>query len=118
MKELRTEIEFDGTPEEVWEVLVDLPAYAEWNPFMKKIEGEARAGAKLEVRMKPEGERAMTFRPTVLAAEPERELRWLGHLLAKASAAARAAVEGFAAGLQEQHRDVLFARPEVIVLRS
>jgi hypothetical protein len=81
VKELRTEIEFDGTPEEVWEVLVDLPAYAEWNPFMKKIEGEARSGAKLEVRMEPEGERAMTFRPTVLAAEPGRELRWRGHFL-------------------------------------
>jgi hypothetical protein len=26
MKELRTEIEFEATPEEVWEVLADLPA--------------------------------------------------------------------------------------------
>jgi hypothetical protein len=81
MKELRTEIEFEGTPQGVWDVLTDLPAYAEWNPFIKKIDGEARTGAKLEVRMEPEGERAMTFRPTVLSAEPGRELKWLGHLL-------------------------------------
>ena len=81
MKELSTEIEFDATPQEVWDVLVDLPAYAEWNPFMKKIQGEPKTGAKLEVRMEPEGERAMTFRPTVLTAEPGRELKWLGHLL-------------------------------------
>ena len=27
------------------------------------------------------GGAAMTFRPTVLVVEPERELRWLGHLL-------------------------------------
>ena len=81
MRELRTEIEFAGTPQEVWEVLADLPAHAEWNPFMKKIEGEPRAGAKLEVRMEPEGERAMTFRPTVLTAERGHELKWLGHLL-------------------------------------
>ena len=81
MRELRTEIEFEGTPQEVWDVLADLPAYAEWNPFIKKIDGEAKTGAKLEVRMEPEGERAMTFRPTVLSAEPGRELRWLGHLL-------------------------------------
>ena len=81
MKELRTEIEFDATPQEVWDVLVDLPAYADWNPFMKKIQGEPKTGAKLEVRMEPEGERAMTFRPTVLTAEPGRELKWLGHLL-------------------------------------
>ena len=81
MKELRTEIEFEGTPGEVWEVLADLPAYGEWNPFIKKIDGQARTGSKLEVRMEPEGERAMTFRPTVLTAEPGRELKWLGHLL-------------------------------------
>jgi hypothetical protein len=81
MKELRTEIELEGTPQEVWEVLADLPAYGEWNPFIKKIDGEPRTGAKLEVRMEPEGERAMTFRPTVLAVEPGRELKWLGHLL-------------------------------------
>jgi hypothetical protein len=81
MKELSTEIEFDATPQEVWDVLVDLPAYAEWNPFMKKIQGEPKTGAKLEVRMEPVGERAMTFRPTVLTAEPGRELKWLGHLL-------------------------------------
>ena len=81
MRELTTEIEFEGTPQEVWDVLADLPAYAEWNPFIKKIDGEAKTGAKLEVRMEPEGERAMTFRPTVLSAEPGRELKWLGHLL-------------------------------------
>jgi hypothetical protein len=81
LKELTTQIEFDGTPEEVWDVLADLPAYAEWNPFIKKIDGEAKTGAKLEVRMEPEGERAMTFRPMVLSAEPGRELKWLGHLL-------------------------------------
>jgi hypothetical protein len=81
MRELRTEIEFDGTPEEVWEVLADLPAHAEWNPFMKKIDGELRPGAELEVRLEPEGERGITMRPRVLAAEPGRELRWLGHLL-------------------------------------
>jgi hypothetical protein len=62
-------------------VLADLPAYGEWNPFITKIDGEPRTGTKLEVRMEPEGERAMTFRPTVLTAEPGRELKWLGHLL-------------------------------------
>jgi hypothetical protein len=81
MKELTTEIEFDGTPEEVWEVLSDLPAHAEWNPFITSFEGELRPGAKLRVRLQPGGGRATTFRPTVVAAEPPRELRWLGHLL-------------------------------------
>jgi hypothetical protein len=83
MKELSIEMEFDGTPEEVWEVLADLPAHPEWNPFITKIEGELRPGAKLDVRLEPEGERGITMHPTVLAAEPGRELRWLGHLVVR-----------------------------------
>ncbi|MGH2680215.1 MAG: SRPBCC family protein [Actinomycetota bacterium] len=83
MKELRTENEFDGTAQEVWDVLADLPAHTEWNPFIKKLEGELRSGASLEVRLEPEGERGITMHPTVLAAEPGRELRWLGHLLVR-----------------------------------
>jgi hypothetical protein len=83
MRELRTEIEFEGKPDEVWEVLADLPAHADWNPFIKTIEGELRPGAKLLVRLEPPGERGITMHPTVLAAEPGRELRWLGHLLVR-----------------------------------
>jgi hypothetical protein len=81
MKELRSEIEFEGTAAEAWEVLADLPAHAEWNPFIKTIEGELRPGTKLLVRLEPPGERGITMHPTVLAAEPGRELRWLGQLL-------------------------------------
>jgi hypothetical protein len=45
------------------------------------LRGELRAGARLSVEIAPPGGRAMTFRPTVIAVETERELRWLGHLL-------------------------------------
>lgn len=81
MRELRTDIEFEGTPEETWDVLADLPGHAEWNPFLRRIEGDLRPGARLLVRFEPPGERGITMRPTVLSAEPGRELRWLGHLL-------------------------------------
>jgi hypothetical protein len=78
MKELRTEIEFDGTPDEIWSVLADLPAHSEWNPFIREIDGELRVGGKLDVRLQPVDERGITMRPTVLAADPGRELRWIG----------------------------------------
>jgi hypothetical protein len=80
VRELTTEIEFEGTPEEAWEVLTDLPAHAEWNPFITSFEGELRPGARLTVRMQPEGGRAMTFRPCAVVVEAPHELRWLGHL--------------------------------------
>lgn len=80
MRELEAEVEIDAPPERVWEVLTDFASYPDWNPFIRSIEGEPRAGSRLNVRIEPPGARGMTFRPTVLAAEPARELRWLGRL--------------------------------------
>ena len=81
MKELRTQIEIEATPDRVWEILTDFAAYPEWNPFIQTIEGDAATGSKLEVRIEPPGGRAMTFKPTVLEAAPRQELRWLGRVL-------------------------------------
>jgi hypothetical protein len=81
VRRLEAAIEVDAAPERVWEVLTDFAAYPEWNPFIRRIEGRPEQGQRLEVRIEPPGARGMTFRPTVLAAEPGRELRWLGRLL-------------------------------------
>jgi hypothetical protein len=80
-KQLRSEIDVHATPERVWQVLTDFAAYPQWNPFITRADGEARRGRRLTLRMQPAGGRAMTFRPTVLEAAQERELRWLGRLL-------------------------------------
>lgn len=79
-KQLHTAIDIDATPERVWEVLTDFAAYPQWNPFME-ITGTPRVGERLKVRLQPSGGRGMTFQPTVLAADPGRQLRWLGRLL-------------------------------------
>ena len=34
-----TPIDIDARPQAVWDVLVDFPAYPEWNPFMDRIKG-------------------------------------------------------------------------------
>ena len=71
-------IEIDASPTTVWSVLTDTDAYPDWNPFMTKLAGDFTVGATLEVRIEPPKAKPMTFKPTVLAVEPERELRWLG----------------------------------------
>jgi hypothetical protein len=81
MKELRTEIEIQASAERVWQILTDFASFPEWNPFIRRASGEPRKGARLVVFLQPSGARGMTFRSEVLNAEPNRELRWLGHLL-------------------------------------
>ncbi len=80
MKEVHTEIEIDAPAGRVWRVLTDFAAYPEWNPFVRRGEGEVRVGARLHVTIQPPGGKGMSFRPTVLVVDPDRELRWLGHL--------------------------------------
>ena len=81
MKEIRTEIEIQASDKRVWQLLTDFASFPQWNPFMRQAVGEPKTGARLEVRIQPSGASGMTFRPTVLKVEPNRELRWLGHLL-------------------------------------
>jgi hypothetical protein len=81
MHEIKTEIEIAATPERVWSILIDFIAYPQWNPFIRSINGVIKTGERLTAFIQPTGSKGMTFRPTVLVALPNQELRWLGHLL-------------------------------------
>jgi len=76
---ISTTVDIDAPKKLVWDVLTDFDAYPEWNPHMK-IEGTAQVGTKLTVHLGANGGRGMAFKPTVLAATPDDELRWVGKL--------------------------------------
>lgn len=78
---ITTVVEIDAPPARVWSVLVDLPAYAEWNPFIVEATGTVAVGEKLSLRMALPGRDPMSFKPRLLVVEPERELRWKGRLV-------------------------------------
>lgn len=81
MRIIETSIEIAASPSRVWQVLTDFPHHSEWNPFITSISGPLAPGEKLKVRIEPPGKGAMTFNPTVVCVEPERELRWMGKVL-------------------------------------
>ena len=81
MREEKTDIMINATAEKVWEALTDFNSFSDWNPFIQLISGDAEKGKRLEVRLQPPEGQGMTFRPTVLNAEPEKELRWIGRIL-------------------------------------
>ncbi|SFO50526.1 Acetyl esterase/lipase [Geodermatophilus obscurus] len=77
---LSTDVDIEATPARVWEVLTDLAAYPEWNPFIVRAEGTVGPGCRLTLRMQPVGGRAMTLRPRLVEVAVNRELRWRGRL--------------------------------------
>ena len=51
MKEIKEEIQISSTPAKVWEILMDLPEWSNWNPIVNKIEGKLEVGNKLNITM-------------------------------------------------------------------
>ena len=81
MKELHSEIEIQASDERVWELLTNFASYPQWNPFIRRVSGEAKEGKRIKVHIQPSGANGMRFQPTILKVEPKRELRWRGHFL-------------------------------------
>lgn len=77
---LRTSVDIDATPDEVWDVLADRDAWSAWNPFIVSSTGESRVGGVITNVMRDATGRETTFTPRLLAVDPGRELRWLGRI--------------------------------------
>lgn len=80
-KEIKTEILINASPEKVWKVFADFKNYPSWNPFIPSLTGDIGVGKKIKVQLLPPGTKGMTFKPTVLVMQTQREFRWIGHLL-------------------------------------
>lgn len=78
-KQIYTDIEINAPAEQVWQCLTNFADFAKWNPFIRKITGEAKVGAKLEL-VQTTVEDSLAFCATILKAEPHRELRWLEYM--------------------------------------
>lgn len=80
---IKTSIDISASPEMVWRVLSNFPAYRRWNPFIREIDGKLAPGARLRVRMRLPGGRSYRFAPRVIKAIPAAELHWRGKFLVR-----------------------------------
>jgi hypothetical protein len=83
MKVLQTEIEILALPEKVWQTLIRLDQYPEWNPFIHHAIGTARVGEKVDITVRSTP-KDLLLHCTVVKVEPGRELRWKYHVIASA----------------------------------
>ena len=80
MKELRTEIVIQASPEKVWQTLTDLDMYPDWNPFIHHAIGKAKMGEKVDITFRS-GSKEMTLHCTVIKVVPNKELIWKYHVI-------------------------------------
>jgi hypothetical protein len=80
MKENRSEIEIQSTPERVWEALTDFGKYPEWNPLLTHAEGKLRVGEKVDLTAKSASSE-MNLRCTVTTVESNRQFSWKFHVI-------------------------------------
>ena len=82
MKELMTQEVIKAPPSVVWDRLTESSNYSHWNDFIKRFEGDPLDGNRLRVSFKipdKKGFRYFNYRPHVVKADPEKELRWVGN---------------------------------------
>jgi hypothetical protein len=77
---LRTEIQIQAAPEKVWQILIDLAKYPEWNPLITQAIGRVEVGARVEITV-PSGSKEMKLHCTVTKAEPRQVLCWKYHVI-------------------------------------
>jgi hypothetical protein len=76
---LQASVQINASPQRVWAILTDLPAYRRWNPFIISSGGRLRVGATL-TNVMHDATGNTTFTPTVQVIDPGRELRWTGRV--------------------------------------
>jgi hypothetical protein len=71
-------IEIDAPARVVWDILIDLPRYDEWNPFCTHAESTLEMGApvKMTIAMPWDPSETAVMTEYVCAFEPEKLLSW------------------------------------------
>ncbi len=59
----------------IWNLLVDLPGYSSWNPWIVRAEGDATPGSLVKVDVVI-GQHVMAAQHTVLVVEPQTTFCW------------------------------------------
>jgi len=68
-------IDIDAPPQVVWDILVDLERYGEWNPFVTRVKGQASVGAPVTLTVTMGG-RVVKQRLVIRTLEPPSTLVW------------------------------------------
>jgi hypothetical protein len=76
MKSFASQVSIRATPEKLWSILTNAPAYPEWNPTVTRIDGRIAAGERVSLHVKINPGRAFPLKIAVF--EPPTRMVWRG----------------------------------------
>lgn len=82
-KQIHTEIIINAPLQKVWQIIIQLEDYKNWNPILIECRGIAKTGQRLKNVMRTKGSKTMSFNPIVTKVEEDQYFEWLGSLLVK-----------------------------------
>ena len=82
MKQVRTEIEIEAAPEQVWQVLTRWSEWSAWNPLLHRAAGRLGVGETVEIAFQGPGEKEVGARCTVVELEPGHTWTWTYSIVA------------------------------------
>jgi hypothetical protein len=78
---LERRIGIQAPDEIVWEILSDIPGWADWNPLYPKAEGVIRIGDRWTVDLALPGQKLRTINPVIVDWAPYDHIHWRTTLL-------------------------------------
>lgn len=78
----QTTFEVNASAETVWQVLINLDQYGDWNPQIPLASGTIEEQGKIALRLVLPGRPAMDLVATIEEVRPGRLLTWRGHVVA------------------------------------
>lgn len=79
-KEITTEIIIDQPRGKIWNILTDFNSYPKWNPFIISCKGLLKIGGQLSVSIKPDGQKPMGMKPTIIHLQEGEAFVWHGKM--------------------------------------
>lgn len=77
-KSVHNEILIQASPQQVWEVLLDMDKYGDWNPVMTLLEGEVNEGYRVKYRFSQDENNSSEIGATVIELTAPRLLNQKG----------------------------------------
>lgn len=69
--------DIEATPETVWEAIIQMKKYADWNSQLHYLGGKLALDETIHLKLTPVGQKGYEFKPKVIEFKPNQQFAWV-----------------------------------------